>query len=122
LIILYIILFLPISIYKYFLNDNISHINSNISSLKHLQWNFLTKNIIESNILFIIWLFFFLFSFIYDKKYTPFAFAFILLALTKIFYYRDGSIGSMWCWAVNSIFIYYAIYLLWYLPSTFGKG
>ena len=116
-ILLYIILFLPISIYKYFFSN--IHINSTISPFKHLRWNFLTNNNdnnIESNLLFCIWLFFCLFSFSYDKKYTPFAFAFILLALIKIFYYRDGSIGSMWCWAVNSIFIYYAIYLLWYQP------
>ena len=109
---LYLILVIPFSIYRF----SIMHINSTVSTLNHLQWNFLTKKNIESNILFGIWLFFFLFSFIYDKNFTPFAFAFILLTLTKIFYYKDGSIGSMWCWSVNSIFIYYAIYLLWYLP------
>jgi len=112
-ILLYILIFLPFSLYNYFSNI---HINSTISSMKHLQWNLITNKNINSNILFGIWVFFFLFSFIYDKQYTPFAFAFILLSLTKIFYYKDGSIGSMWCWVVNSIFIYYAIYLLWYLP------
>ena len=31
-------------------------------------------------------------------------------------FYKDKSVGSMWCWIVNAGMLYYAAYLLFYLP------
>lgn len=78
----------------------------------HLRWHFikLTPTMI------MIWLFFLLFSFIYDKKWAGLFFGLILLILAVINYKNNNTVWSMWCWAVNSIMIYYACYLLIYLP------
>ena len=43
-------------------------------------------------------------------------FGFIVLVISFINYKNDNTAWSMWCWIVNSIMIYYAFYLLIYLP------
>jgi hypothetical protein len=104
----YLLLVIPFSIYK--LSTN--HIHSVISKNGHLIWKFFDSPSIIS----IVWLFFFLFSFIYEKKWIGFIFGLITLLIAFINYNNDHTIWSMWCWGVNSIMIYYAIYLLLYLP------
>lgn len=64
----------------------------------------------------IVWLFFFFFSFIYEKKYFGIIFGLVMLFITFINYKNDNTMWSMWCWIINSIMIYYAFYLLIYLP------
>ena len=108
LLISYLLLVIPYSIYKFSTN----HIHSVVSEGGHLIWNFF--NI--PPILWVVWLFFFLFSFIYEKKWIGIIFGLITLFIAVINYKNDHTMGSMWCWSVNSIMIYYAIYLLLYLP------
>ena len=57
-----------------------------------------------------------LFSFVYEKKWFGLSFGLITLSITVFNYTKDHTMGSMWCWSVNSIMIYYAGYLLIYLP------
>lgn len=105
---IYLLFSIPYSIYKFF-NKNI---HSVISKSGHLRWNFFdTTPLIR-----IIWLFFFLFSFIYEKKYFGIIFGLIMLFINFINYKNDHTMWSMWCWSINSIMIYYAFYLLIYLP------
>jgi len=85
---------------------------SQLSNKGHLEWSFFDTNII----LFMGWLFFFLFSFYYTRSIRTIIFGIVLLVISGYNYYKDKSIGSMWCWVVNSIMIYYASYLLFYLP------
>ena len=109
-LITYLILTIPFTIYRYFLKNIIS----TVTKQKHLRWNFLLYE--NEDIYFVIWLFFFLFSFFYNKTYFGFFFGLILLLIIVYNYYKDKSIGSMWCWSVNLIMLYYATYLLIYLP------
>ena len=60
--------------------------------------------------------FYLLFSFIYTQSFYGFLFGVVLLCISCYNYYNDQSIGSMWCWGVNSVMIFYAFYLLLYLP------
>jgi hypothetical protein len=60
------------------------------------------------------WLFVFLFSFIYEQKW--FFVLFLIITLTIFIYKEITTSGSMWCWVFNSISIYFAAYLLFYLP------
>jgi len=85
---------------------------ASISNKGHLVWWFLDSNLL----LLAIWLFFLLFSFIYNQNFYEIIFGIGLLFISVYNYYKDKTIGSMWCWAVNSIMIYYASYLLFYLP------
>ena len=82
---------------------------STVSSLGHLEWN-----IKINKIFFWIWLFFLLFSLFYEKKWLYLIFGIVTLS---IFIYKEyQTSGSLWCWFVNSISIYLAVYLLFYLP------
>ena len=108
LLLFYLLLAVPYSIYKFFTK----HIHTVISENGHLRWKFFEITpLIWSG-----WLFFFLFSFVYEKKYFGLIFGLITLFISFINYKNDHTIDSMWCWSVNSIMIYYAFYLLIYLP------
>ena len=104
-----ILLAIPFSIYIF----STKHIHSVISKSGHLDWKFFGATPIIS----ITWLFFFLFSIVYEKRWFGIIFAIVTLIITFINFKNDATVvGSMWCWIVNSIMIYYAFYLLIYLP------
>jgi hypothetical protein len=104
----YLVLAIPFTIYKF----STTYIHSVISESGHLRWQFFGATYIT----WITWLFFFLFSFVYEKKWVGLFLGSIALLITFINYSNDHSLGSMWCWSVNSIMIYYAFYLLIVLP------
>lgn len=97
----------------------ISHKNvyTEISKKGHLKWAELHNTF--------IWFFFFAFSIIYSKNKALWAlliFATITIIISALYYRNDKSVGSMWCWGVNSLMIYYAFYLLLYLPFLEKKN
>ena len=104
----YSVLFIPYFTYKYITNN----MRSQVSNKGHLVWLFFDTNML----LFFGWLFFFLFSFIYTQDFYGLIFGVVLFVVSYYNYYKDKTIGSMWCWGVNSIMIYHASYLLLYLP------
>jgi hypothetical protein len=108
LLISYLILAIPYSIYKF----STKYIESVVSESGHLRWKFFNTTAIVC----IVWLFYFLFSFIYEKKWFGIVFGLITLLITFLNYKNDSTMWSMWCWSINSIMIYYSIYLLIYLP------
>jgi hypothetical protein len=107
----YLLITVPVFIYIVFTRN----IYSSVSPKKHLIWHF-WKNKYESMLGSFIWLVFFLFPLFYSGYYIGLLFGGITLLGCLLLYAKDGTFGSMWCWIVNSIFIYYAIYLLLYLP------
>ena len=110
LLLIYLIIVGPFTIYK-FMTKNIY---SKISPMHHLHWDFLTNK--KEFYYWSVWMFFFLFSFLYNLELVGLIFGVILLLIMIYNYKTDGTIGSMWCWIVNSIMLYYAAYLLIYLP------
>lgn len=108
LLLAYLIFFIPYFTYKFITNN----MKSQISNKGHLEWLFFDTNML----LFSVWLFFFLFSFFYTRSIGGLIFGIILFCISSYNYYKDKTIGSMWCWIVNSIMIYYAFYLLIYMP------
>ena len=104
----YLLVATPYSIYEF----STRHIHTVVSKLGHLKWSIFQ----DLSIVWVGWLFFFLFSFVYNKNWSGLLFVFITLVISVLNYKNDQSIGSTWCWIVNSVMIYYAIYLLLYLP------
>lgn len=104
----YLILFTPYFVYKFITNN----MKTQISDKGHLKWLFFDVNIV----LYFVWLFFFLFSFICTTTIYASLFGIILFIISFYNYYNDKTLGSMWCWIINSIMIVYAFYLLFYLP------
>ena len=81
-----------------------------------LQW----KIFYNTPLTFIIWLFFFLFSFIYKKKWFGISISIILLCIAYYNYKRDDSFGSMWCWMINVLIIYY-VFIYYYIYRIMEK-
>jgi len=108
LLVTYLVFFIPYFTYKFITNN----MKSQVSNRGHLEWLFFDTNMP----LFMGWLFFFLFSFIYTQNFYGFLFGIVLFLISYYNYYKDRTIGSMWCWVVNSSMIYFAFYLLMYLP------
>jgi 4-amino-4-deoxy-L-arabinose transferase-like glycosyltransferase len=108
LLISYLLIATPYSIYNFMHK----RMHSIVSPNGHLNWMFFHVNAI----VWFVWLFFFLFSFIYQRKLLGFIFACVTLFITYLNYKNENTVGSMWCWVVNSLMIYYAAYLLMYLP------
>ena len=108
LLVMYLVFFIPYFTYKFISNN----MRSRVSNKGHLEWLFFDSNML----LFLGWLFFFLFSFLHMRTIGVLIFSLVLFCICCYNYYKDKTIGSMWCWIVNSIMIYYASYLLLYLP------
>ena len=104
----YLLVATPYSIYEF----STKHIHTLVSKLGHLKWTIFQN----PSIVWVVWLFFFLFSFVYEKRWGGFLFIFITLVISFINYKNDQTMASMWCWIVNVSMIYHAIYLLIYLP------
>ena len=117
-IISYIII--TISYISYIFSSNYSNpLNTVISKNGDLDWNYIhNDNIYLQYVVNLLWLFFFLFSLFYEKNYVGLMIGIGTFLVTLYNYSNDNSTGSMWCWVANSIMIYYAIYLLFYLPMT----
>jgi hypothetical protein len=75
----------------------------------HLKWSWVPIH----TYLYFIWMFFLLFSFVINKYYLAILVGMFLFCIT---YTNDGTGGSLWCWTINFSMIFYAIYLLIFLP------
>lgn len=111
---LYLLLAVPYSAYKF----STLYVYSEISRLHHLIWNFFDITPIIRG----IWFFFLLFSLVYERKWFAVIFGLAALLVVYINYINDRSVWSMWCWGVNAAMIYYACYLLLYLPYLDNSG
>ena len=114
LLISYLFLAIPYSIYT----GLTTQIRSVISKNGHLRWIQFPLHLL----VWVVWLFFFLFSAVYEKRWSGIIFGLITLVIAFINYRQENAVGSMWCWMVNSISVYYAVYLLLYLPFAEKGG
>lgn len=112
----YLGLFIPFGLINY--NKNIY---STISQNKHLNWNLINHDNKIAKIIQFAWMFFFLFPLFYEGHQLGFLFGVLTLSIMIYNYINDDSVESMWCWIVNLIMIYYAGYLLFYLPYIIKK-
>ena len=89
--------------------------NTTVTPMGHLRWNWLNQD--KNKLLGLIWFFFLYFSIFVEKQYyTAGIITLALLAVSYYSYNKEGSYGSLWCWSINSLMIYYAIKLLIVLP------
>jgi len=107
LLIIYMSFSVPYSIYKFYTKN----ISSVISKSGHLKWNFF--NPVPA---LLAWLFFFLFSFFYEKMWKAIIFGLSTLLIAFVNYQKDDTYTSMWCWLSNTSMLYFSCYLLLYLP------
>jgi hypothetical protein len=78
----------------------------------HLKWNWMPV----SYLMYGLWLFFLMFSFVINGYYKYIIAAVFLFLITYWSNYNNGTAGSLWCWTINFFMIFFAIYLLLILP------
>jgi len=90
-------------------------INTTITKAGHLRWNWIQLD--DNKIIGFIWLLFLYIGVFAEKKYFGAGIITILLLVFSYHSYnKEGSYGSLWCWSINLLMIYYAIKLLIVLP------
>jgi len=114
-IILY-LLFMSYNNGKLKLDINKKNYYSSISKSGHLKWEWLGNWLNMNDYKGYIWLFFLFFSLILNKDYFFTVCALFLLIISKYYYDKDKTPGSLWCWSVNIIVLWYLIKLLIWLP------
>jgi len=107
LLLFYCLTVLPYFLYKLFIASIYSIVKQG-----HLSWSF--GNI--SLYIWILWLFFCFFSLAAEKKWALLIPSILTFLAACVMYSKTNTYGSMWCWSVNTIMLYYAGYLLFYLP------
>jgi hypothetical protein len=106
LLFIYLLLAIPFSIYQF----STQNIYTTVTKKGHLDWVFFDN----SPLILLIWFSFLFFSLIYEKIWSLIIFAIITLIICFIKYKYKA--GSVWCWIINSLMIYYITYLLIFLP------
>jgi hypothetical protein len=74
----------------------------------HLKWSWVPTNYYVQ----LIWMFFLMFSFFVNHHYLAMFVSLFLFAIT----HGSETGGSLWCWTINFSMIFYALYLLLYMP------
>ena len=77
----------------------------------HLKWSWVPMHYY----IYAIWLFFLMFSFFVNHHYRAILVALFLFIITYS-NAESGTGGSLWCWTINFSMIFYALYLLVYMP------
>jgi hypothetical protein len=103
------------SLFVYYKITNFDAISS-ISKNGHLKWNWLHFSKYEFFILYGLWVLFLIYTPFVNKHYTILFYVMCLFIISMYSLYKDESEGSLWCWSINTIMIYYAFKLLFWLP------
>jgi hypothetical protein len=80
----------------------------------HLHWKWVPVSWPER----LLWLFFLLFSFVYNRDYLTAFVAITLFAVTYYSFSKHRTAGSLWCWMINLTMLAYAVYLLVIAPFS----
>jgi hypothetical protein len=88
-------------------------IHASVSKLGHMRWNFPDD---ARPPVWIVWFFFFLAPMVMQQYAGTLAFGGAALGVAYFNFQKDHTIGSNWCWAVNAGMLYWAGYLMMYLP------
>lgn len=99
---------IPYTLYKILKTD----IYSEVAKNGHLRWIWYKPYII----LHLLWCILLGFSLFYERNFVFGILGFVLLGISYYNYKTEDTYSSMWCWFANSIMLYYAAYLLIYLP------
>lgn len=92
----------------------INHVHTTISKLGHLKWNWTyNSSKLYSFLIYLFYLFFLYISLFINKHYYGIIISLPLFIIMYYFYYKDGSAGSLWCFSVNTVIVYYLIRILY---------
>ncbi len=112
LLLIYLSIGIPYNLYKI---NNINFTTS-VANNGHLKWNWINKGDKYTYSGYLFYLLFLFYPLVREKLYFTSFIAFILLLISFLTFFKDGTADSMWCWSVNFIMLYFAVKLLIYLP------
>ena len=103
--------------FSYFIYEvNRKDFITTIAKNGHLKWDWINLYSGYNKLLLLFWLFFLFSGLFVNKHYPGLLFAIALLIITYYSYNSYGTFGSLWCWSINSLMIFYAIKLLVLIP------
>ena len=114
------VLLFPYLILAFIFSVNVLSYNKIVSTVSkngHLKWNYFPIELGGINIKPIsecYWTLLLLFPLFYQKFWITFLFGIITLFLS--IWKEIGTIGTTWCWLINSFSFYFLFYILFYLP------
>lgn len=91
---------------------DVTNLSTRVAPNGHLHWQWAKVSWLER----LTWLFFLMFSLVYNKYYKTSAVGLLLFAVTYYSYHQHQTAGSMWCWMVNLSMLAYAVALLVVFP------
>jgi hypothetical protein len=86
------------------------HFHTSIGKNGHLSWNWMNYNGYEQLFL-IVWLLFYIIPvlLISNLSLTLFVLPYLIVSL---YYYKDKTFGTMWCWGTNLLLVYFILDIL----------
>jgi len=116
---LFYIIYLIIFFYKHI--NNPINFSTSVSKNGHLQWNWM--NSMNKLFLFTI-LLFYIIPLFEISKYNIFLslFVIVLIIISMVFYYKDGTFSTMWCFYANLFLLYLIIDILIIKPFIEYNG
>ena len=115
---IYFILFIIIYSYRYLYNP-INFITT-ISKNNHLSWNWLKSGNKYESIINYLYMLLFIILLIKMPIITIIILAFYIFCYT--YYYYNMTYGSLWCWIINSVLLYFLIKILFIFPYNEYKS
>lgn len=106
-----------------FMMYNITHspLKTDVSKEHHLLWRWSQEDMpIINYVTYAIWLFFLFFSMVYNGWWLFAGFGAFTYLYMLFRYVKTGTVGSMWCWVINSAFLLFAFLILLYYPIILG--
>lgn len=99
--------------------------HTHVGKTGHLVWEWMnSKDPFKDRVIYtqIAYLFFYILSAILIQNSLLTLFVLSTLFISILFYYKDGSFGSMWCWFVNISMIFVLIHILLIQPFLEYNG
>lgn len=109
-----------IAIPMFFYNISVYSPNVKVSKLGNLQWYLWWGEYWTRQLWYIVYWVCIVFGLIASKKYTMLLFGIISFLWSGFNFYRMNTIGSLFCWSINTVAILIAFHLLIYLPFQYN--
>ena len=86
--------------------------HTSIGKNGHLSWDWIKYDTPISKLLIFIWLAFYVFAALFINNIELTIMILLSLFITLLFYYKDKTFTSIWCWSSNILLIYFIVKIL----------
>jgi hypothetical protein len=92
------------------------HFHTSIGKTGHLQWDWINITGYANKIMVYIYLFLYGISFLFINNIELSVMGLLSLFISLVFYFKDNTFASMWCWITNVFLLYFIVNILLIKP------